>query len=191
MSSVSQLGGLIKRASANTQCIEIRFTGKERIVVDGQRRLYWPINQSDRFFSKAPRSLIEVKILPCTGLYQMNTAMARHLSELEWQLAYSLFGNTAMSTVNDVLYLDVWPNLTRLPCKESFYVIAALLSTRPTSPEMIHRITGVLREDCYQFCHAAKEAGYLRAVGRNEDREHLPPCNNSSIIKALLVRLRS
>jgi len=191
MSSVRQLGGLIKRASANTQCIEIRFSGKERIVVDGQRRLYWPINQSDQFFSKSPSSLIEVKILSCTGLFQMNTTMARLLPELEWQLAYSLFGSTAMPAVNDVLYLDAWPNLTRLPCRESFYAIAALLSTRPTSPEMIHRITGVPREDCYQFCHAAKEAGYLRSVGRNRDREQLPPCNNSSIIKALLVRLRS
>lgn len=191
MSSVRQLGGLIKRASANTQCIEIRFTGKERIVVDGQRRLYWPINQSDLFFSKPPKSHVEVKILPCSGLSQMNTSIARRLSEFEWQLAYSLFGSTAIPTVNDVLYLDVWPNLTRLPCKESFYAIAALLSTRPTSPEMIHRITGALREDCYQFCHAAKESGYLRSVGRSEDREQLPPCNNSSIIKALLVRLRS
>lgn len=119
-------------------------------------------------------------------------ANARDLSELKWTIAFELAASGALPAScsrTDVFRLKQWPNFTRIPHKKNFSRIAALVLSRPTSVDMIHRILKIPQQEALQFYAAAHEAGYTEVLNRKAEVMELKPHRHRELISSLLSRL--
>ncbi|MCW8193419.1 hypothetical protein F6455_01300 [Proteobacteria bacterium 005FR1] len=119
-------------------------------------------------------------------------AGARDLSELKWTIAFELATSGALPAScsrTDVFRLRRWPNFTRIPHRKSFFRIAALVLSRPTSVDMIHRILKIPQQEALQFYAAAHEAGYTEVINRKAEVVELKPHRHRELISSLLSRL--
>lgn len=119
----------------------------------------------------------------------------RPLEELLWTLAFKEF-NDRKSCLHDgcrrddVVRLNHWPNLTRVPFGINSHRLAALFSARPTSIALAGKILGVDESEVLQFYNAAWYAGLVTRVNRVAEPVTLVRHRNQSLISSLLKHLR-
>jgi hypothetical protein len=180
------------------QQIAVLITASGRIVIRGDiRRFYDGSGIAGRLQESLVREKCQwvrvdeqddclAECLPHTG---------RPLEELLWTLAFSEFSERKSCLNNgcrrdDVVRLNHWPNLTRVPFGINSHRLAALFSARPTSIALAGKILGVDESEVLQFYNAAWYAGLVTRVNRTAEPVTLVRHRNQSLISSLLKHLR-
>ncbi|MCY0965598.1 hypothetical protein [Parathalassolituus penaei] len=168
----------------------ITTDGQQEILIVGTEGLYLvrPAKNSN------PRRsyLLEHGDTSLTEVYQNG----RPVAELLWNLGLmgsegNLIGNCRR---NDVVKLQRWPNFTRVHATANSLKIAALLSSRATSPVLASRILDLDEAEVFSFYSAAAAAGYAHSLNRAAELESRPVAANpkrQSLITKLMTHLRS
>ena len=120
-----------------------------------------------------------------------STLIGRNIDELLWQAAFHASAGRLMQGCNqdDVIQLDYWPNLTRLPHTPNSFRILALLSKHPTSVFFAARLLKVPASEVFQVYSAAKAAGLSRTINRKVEEPRLEPHRNQSLLSSLLKKI--
>ncbi|TGX51013.1 hypothetical protein DIT72_02990 [Marinobacter orientalis] len=113
------------------------------------------------------------------------------MDELMWQTAFYVSKGRLMEGChwNDVVQLDYWPNLTRLPATPDIFRILALFYKHPTSIFFASRLLKVPAGEMYQVYSAARAAGFARAINRKPEEPRLEPHRSQTLLSSLLSKL--
>ena len=184
---------LIKRAVTHGQDATISAAGLGEVIILSDRGEYFPAVPSMVEFCTAPASRFNVNLLKPGSLPPAAAnGHGRNVDELMWQAAFYASNGRLMTGCyrDDVVELDHWPNLSRLPLTPNAVRIAALLTRHPTSITLAGRLLKVEREELYQFYSAARCAGIARAINRKEEAPPpLPPHRNQTLLSSLLSKI--
>jgi len=119
----------------------------------------------------------------------------RPIDELFWTLGYYTQSEalSGLCRRDDVVKVNRWPNLTRLPHQNSFHRIAALLTTRPTSIVLASKLLSLPETEVSQFYQAAACASYTTVINRKTTHfaqpQQLQQRPNHSLISRIFQRL--
>jgi len=180
-----------RRAISNRQDICVSAQGLGRLMLFGSR---------GEFFSESPnlQDLIQLSPRKCqvSVLSQNDSSLysedvGRSVDELMWQAAFFASQGRLMEGChwNDVVQLECWPNLTRLPSTPNTFRILALLYQHPTSVFLASRLLKVPTEEMYQVYSAARAAGIARALNRSAEEPRLEPHRNQTLLSSLFRKL--
>jgi len=182
----------LRRATAHKQDILVELEGVGEIILLSSRGEYFGFATDMGKFCTEPLDRYKVTILS-EGHLRMPSkeSIGRNIDELMWQAAFYASGGRLMEGCyrDDVVELDFWPNLTRLPMTENTPRIVALLHRHPTSITLASRLLKVEMPEMYQFYSAARSAGFARAVNRTPEEPKLEPHRNQSLLSALLSKV--
>jgi len=182
----------LKRATDNKQDILIHFSASKFVTVLGSHGKCHVQNMLIDELSRAtPKDYRVIILQPGSSEVSNALSQGRPLQELIWMSAYLISDGKLLPGCqrDDVIQLNMWPNLTRLVRSPNMCRIAALFSARPTSIELAARILAVPLEEMFQFYSAASYAGYTTAINRPTETLRLKPHRRQSLIKKLMVRL--
>lgn len=123
-------------------------------------------------------------------------AEGRPVAELLWNLGLASADGQLLGQCrrNDVVQLNRWPNFTRIHATPNSLKIAALLSSRATSPVLASRILDLDEAEVFSFYSAAASAGYAQVLNRTAVQEIRSPSVNpqrQSLISRLMTHLKS
>lgn len=182
---------IIKRAISNAQ--NIRIDGKDlgNIIVLGKDGEYYPQLDDMEAFCRAPASIFKVTVLSEPGFDREEKKFGRNIDELMWHAAFHASQGRLMEGCcrDDVVELQYWPNLTRVPVSPNSLRIAALLSRYPTSIALAYRFLRVEPTEIYQFYSAARCAGLARALNRTPSEPLLKPHRNQALLGLLMEKI--
>ncbi len=180
-----------RRAISNGQDICVAAHGLGSLILLGSRGEY---------FSDSPdlQELIQLSPKKCrvsvlsqddSNLYAERAGRSVH--ELMWQTAYRVSEGRLMEGChwNDVVQLEYWPNLTRLPLTPNTFRILALFYQHPTSVFLASRLLKIPTAEMYQVYSAARAAGVARAVNRHVEEPRLEPHRNQTLLSSLFRKL--
>jgi len=182
----------LKRAVDNQQDVLFHFSESQSVIVLGSHGKYHSQGITVDNLSVATPNDYRILLLQADCRDMQHTVRnGRPLQELVWQTAYSASDGLLLPGCNrdDVIQLDMWPNLTRLNRSPNACRIAALFSARPTSIELAARILAVPLDEMFQFYSAASYAGYTTTVNKPTETLRLKPHRRQSLIKKLMLRL--
>lgn len=176
--------------------LHIRFPSAAELVIMGRESTYL---QSGCTLAEISRSAVEelelTSLSECPEIISALQGRGREFSELLWMLAYSQAEDfhRQQCKKTDVYRLSSWPNLTRLPHKESFVNIASLLMHRAHSCKIVSSMLRIPLDEVFLFCSCATAAGYLQTAttAAQEDSLQVLPERKSSLISSILSRLQS
>lgn len=182
----------LRRAMANQQDIHLEVKGLGELLMLSSRGEYFAYIADMAAFITAPLALTRLTIL-AAGDHRIPAAtqVGRNIDELMWQAAfYASQGRLIEGCYrDDVVELEFWPNLSRLPHTPNSMRIAALLSRHPTSIFFASRLLKVEPAEMYQFYSAARIAGFARAINRTPEEPKLEPHRNQSLLSSLLKKI--
>ena len=167
--------GVVEKARDLGHPVHLAVADAGWVTVDFDNECFVPEVALESDFFRAPPEQVEVS----TGS-EPNPNKARPLSELLWKSAYYGSAGALLDGyhVYDVVELECWPNLTRIPHARSCLPLCSLLARRPSSISFAHRMLRVPQADALRFYSAARAAGYLRLVsaqpGRSETGQGSP-----------------
>lgn len=182
----------LQRAVANNQDIRVSSGNLGSLTVMSSRGEYFTDSPDlPALLCQSPDNC-GVRILD-TGDHQTppDSRIGRNIDELMWQAAFYVSEGRLMEGCNqaDVIQLDYWPNLTRLPHTQNSFRILALLSKHPTSVFFASRLLKVPASEIYQIYSAAKAAGLGRAINRKAEEPSLAPHRSQSLLSSLLKKI--
>ncbi len=182
----------LRRAAANGQDLHIRVAGQGELLLQGSRGEYFAeVDDMAAFLTISPE-LAEVKVYAAgNGITSPSTG--RNIDELMWQVAFYASGGRLMHGCyrDDVVELEQWPNLSRLPHTPNTMRIAALLARRPTSISLAARLLKIEPAEIYQFYSAARTAGIAKPVNRPTEEPKLEPHRQQTLLSSLLKKIAS
>jgi hypothetical protein len=184
----------LKRAITNTQDILLQLDGGGDLVLLSSVGEYFSrISDEQRFFT-APVSDIQVTVL-AKGDHWVHPADAigRNIDELMWKAAYYSSQGRLMQGCHpvDMVEVDHWPNLSRLPHTGNAHRLIALLYRHPASIGFAARLLKIAPKEVYQLYSAARSAGLAKPINRTLDEPSLEPHRNHSLLSTLLKRISS
>ncbi len=182
----------LRRAAANQQDIHIEVEGLgELLMLSGRGEYFATVSDMAAFVTAAP-GRTELTIL-AAGDHRIPevTQVGRNLDELMWLAAHFASQGRLMPGCyrDDVVELEFWPNLSRLPHGPNAMRIAALLSSHPTSIFFASRLLKVEPAELYEFYSAARAAGLARAINRKPEEPELEPHRNQSLLSSLMKKI--
>ncbi|MBD3640760.1 MAG: hypothetical protein HUJ18_07155 [Marinobacter sp.] len=182
----------LQRAVANNQDIHISTGNTGSLTILSSRGEYFTDSPDLRALLCQSPDNCRVRILG-TGDHQIppESRVGRNIDELMWQAAFYVSDGRLMEGCNqaDVIQLDCWPNLTRLPHTPNSFRILALLSKHPTSVFFASRLLKVPASEIYQIYSAAKAAGLSHAINRKAEEPRLEPHRSQSLLSSLLNKI--
>jgi len=182
----------LRRATANQQDIHIEVEGLGELVMLSGRGEYFAYLVDMEAFITAPLVQTRLTILEA-GDHRIPDAatVGRNIDELMWHVAFYASRGRLMKGCyrDDVVELEFWPNLSRLPHSPNTMRIAALLSRHPTSITFATRLLKVEPAEMYQFYSAARLAGFARPINRTPEEPKLEPHRNQSLLSSLLKKI--
>ena len=97
--------------------------------------------------------------------------VGRNLDELMWQAGYYASEGRLMEGLNkdDIVHIRHWPNLTRLPNNFNTFLMAAMLTLRPTNIMSAYRTLKIPQEEINEFYTAATCAGLTEALSSSPE----------------------
>ncbi|MCY0965543.1 hypothetical protein [Parathalassolituus penaei] len=130
-----------------------------------------------------------------SSLKLLSAESGRNLEDLLWTLAFNSYTEERNCMHmgcrrDDVVRLQHWPNLTRVPASRNTFRLAALFSARPTSIALAGKILGINECEVLRFYSAAWSAGLVTRVNRVAEPVKLVQHRNHSLIGALMKHLR-
>lgn len=183
---------MLRRATANQQDIHLEVEELGELLLLSSRGEYFANVADIRSFLSAPVDRAKLTILsaddsriPAVG------QVGRNIDELMWMAAFYASQGRLMQGCyrDDVVELEYWPNLSRLPHTPNTMRIAALLSRHPTSIFFATRLLKVEPGEMYQFYSAARAAGFARPINRAPEEPKLEPHRNQSLLTALMKKI--
>lgn len=183
---------MLRRATANQQDIHLEVEELGELLLLSSRGEYFANVADIRSFLSAPVDRAKLTILsaddsriPAVG------QVGRNIDELMWMAAFYASPGRLMQGCyrDDVVELEYWPNLSRLPHTPNTMRIAALLSRHPTSIFFATRLLKVEPGEMYQFYSAARAAGFARPINRAPEEPKLEPHRNQSLLSALMKKI--
>ncbi|MFO7594093.1 MAG: hypothetical protein R6X15_08640 [Pseudomonadota bacterium] len=182
----------LRRAASNEQDILIEVDGIGTLLLLSSRGEYFPsVTDMAVFLTTAPEQC-KLTILPQGDeRIPSEDIIGRNIDELMWQAAFHASQGRMMRGCyrDDVVELEHWPNLSRLPHTPQAMRIAALLSNHPTSIFFAMRLLKVAPAEMYQFYSAARAAGLARPINRKPEEPKLEPHRNQTLLSALLGKI--
>lgn len=182
----------MRRASANAQDLHIEIKDLGSLTqLTSRGECFLQSNDLPRFFSTSPDAC-KLTILDADDPRIPTTNnIGRNIDEMMWHAAFYASGGRLMRGCyrDDVVELEYWPNLTRLPHTPNAIRIASLLLRHPTSVTLASRLLKVDTAELYQFYSAARAAGFARAVNRTPDEPKLEPHRNQTLLSSLLKKI--
>lgn len=171
------------------------------LAVFGSTRRYIARNLTiSALLAADERHKIKCHPIPANStLLQQVEQQARPIDEFFWLLAYRMAADGRLlpgCQAHDLVYLQRWPNFTRIPHTPAMLRLAALLAARPTPVDVAARTLDIPAGEAFRFYSAARYAGYTDTL------EHTPKPLLSSqpnatdaqerlgVIRSLLRRLR-
>lgn len=184
----------LKRALTNAQNLMLRIEGVGELLLLSNRGEYFSRITDERAFFCTPRERVEISVLSGRDKRVPSTdKVGRNVDELMWKAAFhSSQGRLLQGCYPvDMVELDYWPNLTRLPHTPNSQRIASLLSRHPASIAFAARLLHIAPEEIYQFYSAARCAGWARPVNRTPEEPKLEPHRNQTLLSALMKKISS
>lgn len=182
----------LRRATANQQDIQLEIEGAGRLLLLSSRGEYF-FNSGDlsELLSSAPQRCKLSILEPDDRRIPKSGTVGRNIDELMWHAAFHVSRGRLMQGCHfdDVVELEYWPNLTRLPHTPNTMRIAALLARHPTSIFFATRLLKIESSEMYQFYSAARAAGFARAVNRKPEEPKLEPHRNQTLLASLLKKI--
>lgn len=182
----------LRRATANQQDIHLGVAGLGELVMLGGRGEYFAYLDDMPAFITTPQARVALTILaPGDARIPAPEKIGRNIDELMWQAAFHASQGRLMQGCyrDDVVELEYWPNLSRLPHTPNTMRMAALLSRHPTSIFFATRLLKVEPAEIYQFYSAARAAGFARALNRKPEEPKLEPHRNQSLLSSLMKKI--
>jgi hypothetical protein len=182
----------LRRATANQQNIHLAVAGQGELVMLGSRGEYFAYLDDMAAFITTPQHRVSLTILPPgDARIPAPQEIGRNIDELMWQAAFHASQGRMMQGCyrDDVVELEYWPTLSRLPHSPNTMRIAALLSRHPTSIFFATRLLKVEPAEIYQFYSAARAAGFARAINRKPEEPKLEPHRNQSLLSSLMKKI--
>ncbi len=183
---------MLRRATANQQDIHLEVAERGELLLLSERGEYFANVPDMTAFLSAPANRAQLTILSA-GDHRIPAVekVGRNIDELMWMAAFYASQGRLMQGCyrDDVVELEFWPNLSRLPHTPNTMRIAALLSRHPTSIFFATRLLKVTPEEMYQFYSAARAAGFARPINRAPEEPKLEPHRNQSLLAALMNKI--
>lgn len=156
------------------------------------------IDPRNRRFSTTIEDLAQLAHLPVEQFRMLShhpervpeMADSRELEELLWTAAWhSSAGRLPKNRSRyDVLELEYWPNLTRLPGSPDIMRLCALLSRKAHSLHLARKLLKVSEEEASRFYCAAHFAGLLRHLEHAVEKEPAEPVAQAAISEVAAMR---
>lgn len=180
-----------RRASANKQNIRISTDTHGGLVLLSSRGEYFADSPDLPELLQLSPGAFRVNLLSEEDSAPYGNRVGRNIDELMWQTAFYVSKGRLMEGChwNDVVQLDYWPNLTRLPLTPDTFRILALFYKHPTSIFFASRLLKVPADEMYQVYSAARAAGFARAINRKPEEPRLEPHRSQSLLSSLLSKL--
>ena len=183
---------IVRRATSNKQDVLLESDDYGDLLLLSSRGEYFDGLSNIQAFCTLPSSQIKVTILkPDDQRIPGEDMVGRNIDELMWIGAYYASDGHLMYGCyrDDVVEMDYWPNLTRLPHTANTPRIISLLSRHPTSITFAIRLLKIDASEVYQIYSAARSAGLARAINRKPEEPKLEPHRNQSLLSALLTKI--
>ncbi|VAW61298.1 hypothetical protein MNBD_GAMMA11-2411 [hydrothermal vent metagenome] len=182
---------IIRRAVSNAQNILIDRPQHGHITVLANDGEYFAEVEHMPTFCSLAANEFKVTVLNEKKLQNYKTGIGRNIDELLWQAGYYASGGRLMEGCgwNDVVKLNHWPNLTRLPATPNALRIAALLAAQPTTIEYTILSLKIKRHEVYQFYCAARCSGVISTVNETAKEPVLRPHRSNALISLLLSKI--
>ncbi len=184
----------LKRGISNGQDLVLNLDKDNELLLIGSRGEYFSHLENEERFFTTPVDRLEIAIL---GKHDKRSPsvenVGRSVDELLWKAAYYSSEGRLMQGCYpaDMVEIDYWPNLTRLPHTSNTARIIALLSRHPAPVAFVARLLKVPADEIYQFYSAARCAGLAKPINRKFEEPTLEPHRNQSLISSLMKKISS
>jgi hypothetical protein len=184
----------LKRAISNGQDLVLNLDKDNELLLLGSRGEYFAHLANEKRFFTTPVDEIAIEIL---GKHDKRSPSAenigRSVDELLWKAAYYSSGGRLMQGCYpaDMVEINYWPNLTRLPHTSNTARVIALLSRHPAPVAFVARLLKVPAEEVYQLYSAARCAGLAKPINRKFEEPVLEPHRHQSLISSLMKKISS
>jgi len=184
----------IRRAIHNRQDVLLSVAGAGAAVVRGAHGEYFvePGGFDPVKFCTAPAAQIRVVVLETAEAdRRADSRSRRNIDELMWMAGFHASGGRLMEGCNtyDVVQLQHWPNLTRLPHTPNTMRIVAMLTRHATSIALAHRLLKIEPAELYRIYSAARCAGIARVVNGAVQEPVLKPHRNHTLLSQLMAKI--
>ena len=156
--------GLVQQAARSTVPVQISSEAMGEVLIDPVKQRYAAYVSDLKLFCCMP--VRTLRMTPCHDCAIRAHDVARDLDELLWVAAYYASGGRLLVDTSkfDVLELNYWHNLSRLPATPNMMLLCALFGRRSHSISLARKRLGVSEEEAYRFYSAALASGALRRV---------------------------
>lgn len=166
--------GLAQRIASDETITHVFLKDVGEVVIDPLRRRYTAfIPKPEAFYQTSPGGFqtAAAKTASFPGFPE------RDLAELLWSAAYHASAGRLLagSSKYDVVKLQYWPNLSRLPLTPNTMRLCAFLSRRASAIHLARKLLGIDEAEAYRFYNAALSAGALELVSRAPARNQAEP----------------
>lgn len=184
--------GIVQRAVASQSNVSISLPGKGQMIVLSGSGVYYADVQNMVEFCSAPAAQFrttEFRDAVPSDLFKSG----RTLKELLWNAAFHASQGRLMKDgyKSDIVLFRHWPNLTRLQASPNAARICALLTRKPISIMLVHRVLCINRAEVYQIYSAASCAGMVNVIYRNPaSTESAPePVREPGLFRLLFAKI--
>lgn len=181
----------IRRALVNKQDIVLEAKGKGSILLLGSRSQFFLNIVDEADFFKTELTKVKVTLLrEGDSNIPDEHVIGRGVDELLWKAVYHASAGRLMKGYyrDDVVKLEYWPNVTRLPHCSNDIRISALLYHYPTSVSLTSRLLKIELGEVSRFYSAARVAGLAIAVNRSNREPLLEPYRRPYWFKGLFKK---
>ena len=167
--------GLVQRVASGSVITRISLDDHGEVVIDPNLRRYSCALTNPTLFYRSPAA--SFRVAPNQSVSVLDHGRARDLAELLWIAAYHAANGRLLTGCSkyDVVRLQYWPNLSRLPQSPNTMRLCAFLSRRPSAIHLARKLVGVDEGEAYSFYSAGLSAGALELVSRAPARNQGEP----------------
>lgn len=188
--------GLAQRVAAGSTITHIFLDGVGEVIIDPLRSRYVAFMPDAEAFYLTPAARFQTAP---TRTCSFPDFPERDLPELLWAAAHHASAGRLLAGCSkyDVVKLQHWPNLSRLPATPNTMRLCAFLSRRPSAIHLARKLVGVDESEAYGFYSAALSAGALERVSRASTQNPLeteaapdrPPATTGRAADQSMLRL--
>ncbi len=183
---------IIRRATANQQNLQLNTEEHGKLILLSTRGEYFSSLDDIKAFCRLPAEKINVTLLSNNDKEIPDIeGFGRNIDELMWMAAYYISDGRLIQGCYryDVVEIQHWPNLTRLPHTPNTPRIISFLRRYPTSITLVSHLLKIEAEEIFQIYSAAHCAGLTRIINRKPEEPELNPHRNHTLLSALLNKI--
>jgi hypothetical protein len=183
----------IRRAIHNRQDVLFELDGANTVLVRGDQGQYSAERGFDPVkFCTAPVGQIRVTVLdPSEADRRTERQRVQNADELLWTAGFVASGGRLMEGCNayDIVEIERWPNLTRLPHTPNTMRIIAMLARHVTSIAVARKALKIEPSEINQVYSAARCAGIARVINVAVQEPILKPHRNQTLLSQLMAKI--